>query len=56
MVGNHHGRGCREEVAAMEEKHGWWRRKKKRIGLNRSHQPRIKRPEFLVEFLVRPEI
>jgi hypothetical protein len=41
MVGNHHGRGCREEVAAMEEKHGWWRRKKKRIGLNRSHQPRI---------------
>jgi hypothetical protein len=29
MVGNHHGSGWRGVVAAMEEKHDWWRRKKK---------------------------
>jgi hypothetical protein len=41
VEGNHHWSGWSGEVAAMEEEHGWWRRKKKEIGLNHSHQPPI---------------
>jgi hypothetical protein len=41
VEGNHHGSGWSGEVAAMEEEHGRWRRKKKGIGLDHSHQPPI---------------
>jgi hypothetical protein len=29
VEGNHHWSGWSGEVAAMQEEHGWWRRKKK---------------------------